>query len=104
MVNDEVNLVYSSPKFSKGYIYKYINKDYPVAAKKVKERIIKTAESILPNPEKFVKEEYLAGEGNIRFRAVWSYKIVCLIQKDRVVILDIFDSRQNPEKMKDMRQ
>lgn len=83
-------------------IVKYIGKDYPSTAAKVRIRIIDTAESILPNPEKFAVEEVLREDGNIRFKSVWSYKVVYLVMKSQVVILDVFDSRQDPEKMRDL--
>lgn len=81
-------------------IVNYIGKDYPLIAAKVRLRIIHTAESILPNPEKFAIEEVLREDGNIRFKSVWSYKVVYLVMKNQVVILDVFDSRQDPEKMR----
>jgi plasmid stabilization system protein ParE len=83
-------------------IVKYIGKDYPLIAAKVRLRIIDTAESILPNPEKFAIEEALREDGNIRFKSVWSYKVVYLVMKNQVVILDVFDSRQDPEKMREL--
>jgi plasmid stabilization system protein ParE len=83
-------------------IIKYISKDYPLTAAKVRLHIFDTAESILPNPEKFAIEETLRDDGNIRFKSVWSYKVVYLVMKNQVVILDVFDSRQDPEKIRDL--
>lgn len=83
-------------------IVKYIGTDYPLTATKVRLRIIDVAESILPNPEKFAVEEVLREDGNIRFKAIWSYKIVYLIRENQVIILDVFDSRQDPQKLKEL--
>ncbi len=48
-------------------------------------------------PSKFSKEEYLRDEGgDIRFKTIWSYKLVYEITEEYVVILDIFHTSRDP--------
>lgn len=51
-------------------------------------------------PKKFSKEEYLRDEGgDIRFKSVWSYKIVYETIGDHVVILDVFHTSRDPDNL-----
>jgi plasmid stabilization system protein ParE len=48
-------------------------------------------------PSKFAKEEYLKEEGgDIRFKSIWSYKIVYETMEEHVVILDVFHTSRDP--------
>lgn len=83
-------------------IVKYIRKYYPETGSKVRKKILETALTIKPFPEKYPQEERWIGIRNIRYCVIWSYKIINLITEDRIVILDVFDTRQDPEKIKDI--
>lgn len=85
-------------------IVNYIKKDSPVAAERVRQKVFDTIDSIQPFPEKFSAEERLAWQGNIRYSVIWSYKIIYLIENNEITILDVFDTRQDPEKMDDILQ
>ena len=52
-------------------------------------------------PSKFSKEEYLRDEGgDIRFKSIWSYKIVYETTEEYVVILDVFHTSRDPINLK----
>ncbi|CAN5249267.1 hypothetical protein BH09BAC1_BH09BAC1_17380 [soil metagenome] len=73
-----------------------------MAAERVKRKILEVANTIQPFPEKFSQEERLALQANIRFCVIWSYKIIYVIENNEITILDIFDTRQDPEKIDDI--
>lgn len=83
-------------------IVNYIKKDYPMAAERVRNKIFDTVDTIQPYPEKFSQEERLTEQGNIRYCVIWSYKIIYVIENDEISILDVFDTRQDPEKINDI--
>ena len=97
-----VKLIWSKKaKTSLKGIYLYIKKDSPAAAEKVRLKIILQSEKLLLFPEKFSEEELLREvPGNFRSVSIWRYKIVYEIDRDKVVIIDIFDGAQNPDKLK----
>jgi len=75
-----------------------------VSAEKIKDirdRILAKAEKLLENPYIGQQEEYLEHMGQSHRRVIeGSYKIIYRIEGEAIVITDIFDSRQDPEKMK----
>ena len=75
-----------------------------VAAAKVNEirdRILAKADKLLENPFIGQQEEYLEHMGRSHRRIIdGNYKIIYRIEGEAIVITDIFDSRQDPEKMK----
>src|SRR5260370_883180 len=75
-----------------------------VSAEKVNEirdRILAKADKLLENPFIGQQEEYLEHMGQSHRRIIeGSYKIIYRIEGEAIVITDIFDSRQDPEKMK----
>jgi plasmid stabilization system protein ParE len=77
-------------------IVKYIKKDSPSAAKKVREELLKLTASLKSMPERFSVESYLAHKGN-EFRSVtkWSYKIIYRIKEHEVRILEIIHTSRN---------
>ena len=90
-------------KVSLKNIYHYIKKDSPQAAEKVRTRLVETAEHLLIFPEKFPKEELLKETGaNFRSISVWHYKIVYELYQDKIIVSNIFDTFQDPEKLKDL--
>lgn len=75
-----------------------------VSQKKVKEirhRVFDKADTLIDNPEMGQTEDYLEHLGQGHRRIVENhFKIIYLIKGDLIIITDIFDSRQNPDKMK----
>lgn len=72
-------------------------------AKQISKEIIKKTDSLRDFPMIGVLEEFLKGRPQ-RFRYVIStnYKIIYWINNDekRIEIFDVFDTRQNPEKLR----
>ena len=67
----------------------------------IRKSILDKAEQLAPNPNMGEKEEYLLHLNQGHRRVVEShYKIIYLIEDDYIIITDIFDSRQDPSKMK----
>ena len=42
--------------------------------------------------------------GDIRFKAIWSYKIVYEITSDTVIILDVFHTSRDPGNLKQIKK
>ena len=79
----------------------YIRKSSPAAADKVKYAIIDLAESTVDFPDKFHLEPYLLNsQRNIRSVSIWSYKVIYEVTIKEIVIVDVFDGRQDPSKIK----
>jgi plasmid stabilization system protein ParE len=67
----------------------------------IRNNILSKAEMLLDNPKLGQKEEYLDHLGLGHRRLIEShYKIIYRLGSDRIYITDIFDSRQDPNKMK----
>lgn len=82
-------------------IIEYIKKDSPIAAIKVRKKLIETAKSLNELPERFSKEEYLSDkEGNYRSITQWHYKIVYKILSEEVVILRFIHTSRDPALIK----
>ena len=82
-------------------LIKYIKKDSPAAAAKVRKKLIDTARSLSELPERFSKEEYLLDKpGNYRSVTQWHYKIVYKVVSDEVVILQFIHTNRDPELIK----
>ena len=73
-------------------IYIYIKKrESADQAGKVSNEIRNLAKSLSFMPHKYVEDPFLKDEpGDIRFKAIWSYKIVYEITSDTVIILGNF--------------
>lgn len=86
-------------------IYDFIAKDSLDAARNVKKELVKLAHSLSGFPEKYSKEEYLAGElENYRSISKWSYKIIYEVTNDCLIIADVFHTSQNPSKIKKIKK
>lgn len=82
-------------------IYDFIALDSLTAARYVKTELVKLAGSLNDFPEKFPKEELLSDmEENYRFVSLWSYKIIFEVASDSIIIVAIFHTSQNPEKIR----
>ncbi len=67
----------------------------------IRDKILEKADKLIENPYLGQLEEYLEHLGQSHRRIVeGNYKIVYRIENDVIVVTDIFDSRQDPEKMK----
>ncbi len=99
MVNQTFKVVWDDEaKASLRSIYNYIKKRESIAqAKIVRDEIKELGKSLGFMPSKFSKEEFLKEVGgDIRFKSIWSYKIVYEIMKEHVVILDVFHTSRDP--------
>jgi plasmid stabilization system protein ParE len=80
-------------------IYKYIKKESPQNAILVFNEIYDLANSLLNFPYKFPVEPIINIE-KVRFATIWSFKIIYSVEKESVVILRVFNTKQNPKKLK----
>jgi len=79
-------------------IYDYIYSKSPQNAENVINTLLELGNSLGEFPHKFSIEPFLNQE-NTRFAVQWSYKIIYRIENDRIIILRVFDGRQNPQKL-----
>jgi len=67
----------------------------------IRDRILAKVDKLLENPYIGQKEEYLDHLGKGHRRLIeGNYKIIYCVQEENIYITDIFDSRQDPSKMK----
>lgn len=67
----------------------------------IRDRILAKADKLLVNPYIGQYEEYLEHMGQSHRRVIeGNYKIIYKVEGDAIFITDIFDSRQDPAKMK----
>ena len=67
----------------------------------IRNQILDKADELADNPWKGQREEYLTHLGKEHRRIVeGNYKIIYRVEDQQIYITDIFDSRQDPEKMK----
>ncbi|PIE50423.1 MAG: hypothetical protein CSA38_03205 [Flavobacteriales bacterium] len=79
-------------------IYDYIYIKSPQNAENMLNEILALAESLVDFPFKFPKEPYY-NQDNTRFAIKWSYKMIYRVEKERIIIVRVFDCRQNPNKL-----
>ena len=85
-------------------IYNYYSlKASPRIAKKIINRIIDMVEVLRKNPLSGSKEKLLEGmPEDFRYLVESNYKIIYWQEDKIITIASVFDSRQNPEKMKEI--
>jgi plasmid stabilization system protein ParE len=67
----------------------------------IRDRILAKADKLLVNPYMGQQEEYLEHVGQSHRRIIeGNYKIIYKVEGNAIFITDIFDSRQDPAKMK----
>lgn len=67
----------------------------------IRDKILAKADKLLTNPGLGQREEYLDHLGCSHRRVIEShYKIIYRVEGESIYITDIFDSRQDPAKMK----
>lgn len=95
-----------SAKASLRRIFNYIkNKESVEQAINVRNEIRDLAKSLGFMPHKYAEDPILKDEaGEIRFKAIWSYKIVYEINFDTVIILDIFHTSRDPGNQKKIKK
>ena len=77
----------------------FIEKESPTSAKRVKKEIIQTSKELAENPELYQIDEYYPNNpGNIRRFFRWSYRVVYLVEKNSVVVLEVYHTSINPGK------
>jgi len=87
-------------------IFNYIkNKESVEQSINVRNKIRNLAKSLGFMPHKYVEDPFLKDEsGDIRFKAIWSYKIVYEITSDTVIILDVFHTSRDPGNQKKIKK
>jgi toxin ParE1/3/4 len=65
----------------------------------VYQTIMELTENINVFPEKYPVEKSF-GDSTIRFIPKWNFKIVYQIQTDKILVVNIYSTRQNPKKLK----
>jgi toxin ParE1/3/4 len=65
----------------------------------IRDKILDKADTILSNIYMAQKEEFLE-HLQLSHRIISNYKIVYTIKTDHILITDIFDTRQDPDKIK----
>lgn len=83
-------------------VYNYIKKrESPQQATKVRTEISELAKSLGFMPRKYTRDPFMEKDRrDIRFKAIWSYKLVYEVTEDAVVILDVIHTSRNPDNMK----
>lgn len=84
-------------------IYKYYKDNVSIIiACKIRDFVLSSAGQIEKYSHSGQIEELLKGlEGGHRFIIRSNYKIIYKIKNDKIYITDVFDTRQNPEKIKE---
>ncbi len=82
-------------------IHDFIKHDSPQGAKKVTQELVKLGQSLEIFPMRYPLEPILAEESvQYRFTVKWNYKLIYTVEETQVFIVQIFDTRQSPEKLK----
>jgi plasmid stabilization system protein ParE len=71
----------------------------------VRNEIRDLAKSLGFMPHKYAEDPFFKDRsGDIRFKAIWSYKIVYEITSETVIILDVFHTSRDPGNQKQIRK
>jgi plasmid stabilization system protein ParE len=79
-------------------IYDYIYLRSPQNAENVINTLLNLGDSLAEFPNKYPIEPLLNRE-NTRFVTKWSFKIIYRVEKERIIILRVFNAKQNPDKL-----
>jgi toxin ParE1/3/4 len=94
-----MNLVWSQEASnSLAEIYFYILKDSPQNAMMVVDKIIGLVQALQNERFEYAIDPIINKE-KFRHISIWSYKIIYERTEEEIIILDIFDGRQNPKKL-----
>jgi plasmid stabilization system protein ParE len=93
-------------KVSLRKVYTHIKKRESLdQAIKVRNAILDMAKSLGFMPRKYARDPFMEGEqGDIRFKAIWSYKIVYEVTDKEVIILDVFHTSRDPLNLKEIKR
>lgn len=80
-------------------IYNYIFEDSLQNAEKMLNKIIDSAESLQDERYDYAIDPIINKE-KFRHISIWTYKIIYERTTNKVLILDIFNGKQNPDKLK----
>ncbi|MFV8371213.1 type II toxin-antitoxin system RelE/ParE family toxin [Flavobacterium sp. LB2P6] len=95
-----MNVIWSQEaRKSLSEIYNYIFEDSPQNAEMVLDKIIELVDSLRDERYEFAIDPIINKE-KFRHVSIWSYKIIYERTKKEVLILDIFNGKQNPDKLK----
>ncbi len=82
-------------------IHEFIKKDSPTGAKKVITELVAVGNALSTLPARNPIEPLLAEEPIIYRSAVKSnYKVIYTIEQESVMIVDVFDTRRDPSRLK----
>lgn len=76
----------------------YIGSKSPQNALHVLKTLTELADSLVHIPTKYPVEPVYNSE-NVRFVTKWSFKIIYRVESDKIYILRIFNTNQNPNKI-----
>jgi plasmid stabilization system protein ParE len=78
--------------------YHYIFKNSPQNASMVLDELLTIGDSLADAKLEYSKD-LIVNDDSVRFVSKWSYKIVYERKEDKVIILDVFNTSQNPKKL-----
>ncbi len=83
-------------------IYCYIKKrESQEQAARIRSEIKKEGDNLGFMPHKYTRDPFLEQHRrNIRFKAIWNYKLVYEISEEHIIILEVIHTSRNPENMK----
>ena len=86
-------------------IYNFIKKHESYEqAKSLRARLKEEGDSLVFIPHKYTKEPVLEfSQRDIRFKVIWSYKLVYEVTNEHVVILDIIHTSRDPQLLKSVK-
>ena len=80
----------------------YAAKANKKVAHNIRKQILNTTKQLVNHPNSGQKELHLEKlERNYRYALSGNYKIIYKVENSQIIISDIFDARQNPDKMVD---
>lgn len=83
-------------------IYDFISEQSPQNAEMVVNTLIELGES-LSNPRVEYSQDLIINDKRYRFIPKWSYKIIYKRTVKEVIILDVFNVNQNPQKLEKLK-
>jgi plasmid stabilization system protein ParE len=79
-------------------IYEYVYRDNPKSAEKVLKALLEKGNS-LSDPRIEYPVDPIINKDRYKFILQWSYKIIYERSREKVLIIDVFHTRQNPREM-----